>query len=187
MFEHEPSERIMILLAGRVKVTRLGDGGQDVVLSIRDPGDILGELGFIDGEPRLATVTALEAVEVLVIGAGSFRLHLESTPRVAVALLEVITSRFREATVKRGQFSDLDTLGRLAARLMELADRYGSHSDAGLTIEMPMSQEELAGWVGASRAGVAQALQTMRQLGWITTERRRMVITDPAAVRARAA
>ncbi len=67
MFEHEPGERVMILLIGRVKVSRVSDDGRELILSVRDPGDVLGELAFIDGHPRLATVTALEPVTALVI------------------------------------------------------------------------------------------------------------------------
>jgi len=52
---------------------------------------------------------------------------------------------------------------------------------------MPISQEELASWAGASRAGIAQALQVLRELHWLETQRRRIIIRDAAALRARAA
>jgi len=58
MLEREPGERVMIGLVGRAKVSRVRDDGREVILSIRDPGDLLGELSFIDGEPRLTTVVA---------------------------------------------------------------------------------------------------------------------------------
>jgi CRP/FNR family transcriptional regulator, cyclic AMP receptor protein len=79
MFEHDPGDRVMILIAGRVKVWRVEEEGHEVVLSIRDPGDVLGELAFIDGQPRTATVTALERVEALVISEHAFRAHLDRT------------------------------------------------------------------------------------------------------------
>jgi CRP-like cAMP-binding protein len=187
MFEGESEERLMLVTAGRVKAGRIGPEGKEVVLGIRDPGDLLGELAFIDHEPRSATVSALEPVRALVMGGPEFRKHLETTPRVAVALLEVVAKRFREATIKRLQFSALDTLGRLSARILELADRYGEPSDDGIKVDLPVSQEELASWAVASRAGVAQALQVLRQLGWIETQRRQLTVKDAAALRARAA
>lgn len=187
MFENEPDDRVMLILGGRVKVAHVGDDGRETLLSIRDPGDVIGELAFIDGEPRSATVTALDAVDLLVIPGGVFRAHLETTPRVAVVLLEVVARRFREATVKRLQFGASDTMGRLAARIVELAERYGEPGADGVVVRSPISQEELASWTGASRAGVAQALQSMRELGWIRTERRRLIVTDASALRARAA
>jgi CRP/FNR family cyclic AMP-dependent transcriptional regulator len=187
MFEREPDDRVMLLLAGRVKVTHISPEGRETLLSIRDPGDVLGELAFIDGRPRAATVTALEHVEVLVMPGSVFRAHLETTPRVAVVLLEIVARRFREATIKRLQFASSDTMGRLAERIVELADRYGEQGAAGIVVVSPISQEELASWTGASRAGVAQALQALRELGWIQTERRRLIVKDADALRARAA
>ena len=187
MFQNEPDGRVMLLLAGRVKVARLDDDGHEMLLSIRDPGDLLGELALIDGLPRIATVTALEPVEALVTAAEAFRLHLECTPRVAVALLEVVTRRFRETTLKRSQFSASDTMGRLAARIVELAERYGESSEEGVTVVSPLSREDLAAWTGASRAGVAHALQSLRELGWVETERRALLVRDLQALRARAA
>jgi CRP/FNR family transcriptional regulator, cyclic AMP receptor protein len=187
MFQNEPDARVMLLLAGRVKVTRVDHDGHETLLSIRDPGDVLGELALIDGLPRVATVTALEPVEALVTAAETFRLHLESTPRVAVALLEVVSRRFRETTLKRSQFSASDTMGRLAARIVELAERYGETSDKGVTVISPLSREDLAAWTGASRAGVAHALQGLREVGWVHTERRVLLVRDLQALRARAA
>jgi CRP-like cAMP-binding protein len=187
MFEGEPEERVMLLISGRVKATRVGPEGKEVVLNIRDPGDVLGELAFIDRMPRSATVAALEPVEALVMLGPDFRRHLETTPRVAVVLLEVVARRFRESTVNRLQFSALDTLGRVSARIVELADRYGDDEGGQIAVDMPISQEELASWAGASRAGVAQALQVLRELQWIETQRRRVIVRDPGALRARAA
>jgi CRP-like cAMP-binding protein len=187
MFEHEPAERVMIILAGHVKISRLGDDGRELVLSLRDPGDLVGELGSIDGQPRIATATALADAQALVIPAQAFRSHLERTPRVAVVLLEIMAHRFRETTVRRSQFTESDTMGRVAARILELADRYGEPADGGISVAMPLSQEELAAWAGASRAGVAHALQSMRELGWIRTKRHLLEVLDPQALRSRAA
>jgi CRP/FNR family transcriptional regulator, cyclic AMP receptor protein len=187
MFEQEPGERVMILLAGRVKISRVGEDGREVLLGIRDPGDVLGELAFIDGHPRIASATALEEVEAVVMPASTFRAHLERTPRVAVALLEVVTRRVRDATVKLSQAGSSDVIGRLAARIVELAERYGDATDDGVVVALPLSQEELAAWTGASRAGVAHALQTLRTLGWVQTARRSVIVRDLDALKSRAA
>lgn len=186
MLQGDTDDRLFLLLQGRVKVTRT-DHEHELLLAIRDAGELLGELTFIDGQPRIASVTTLEPVQALVFRAPSFRAHLQTAPRVAVVLLESVTSRFRDSTVKRLEFAASDTLGRLAARIVDLADRYGEPTGAGISVAMPISQDELASWTGASRAGVAQALQTMRELGWLSTERRRLTVHDLDALRARAA
>jgi CRP-like cAMP-binding protein len=185
MFQEEPGERVMILLEGRVKISTLARDGRETMLDIRDPGEVLGELAVIDGQPRLATVTALDPVRAWVLSSAAFRRYLETTPQVAVTLLEAVSRRVREATVMRLQFGTLDTLGRLCARLVELADRYGESVDGGIAFTSPVSQEELARWTGASRAGIAHALHELRQLNWIETHGREIVVKDRDALRAR--
>jgi CRP-like cAMP-binding protein len=186
MLQGDVDDRVMVLLAGRVKVARLEQDGRELVLEIRDPGDLLGELAFIDGEPRVATVTALEPVQAVVTPSGALRRHLETTPRVAVVLLEIVARRFRASSVMRSQFGAADTMGRVAARILELAERYGEPHSEGICVSSPLSQEDIAAWTGASRAGVAEALRAMRELGWIQTERRRVIVRDADALRQRA-
>jgi CRP/FNR family transcriptional regulator, cyclic AMP receptor protein len=188
MFEGEPEERLILILDGRVKITRAGPDGREVILGIRDAGDLLGELAFIDRRPRSATVVALEPITASMMPGSRFREHLEGTPRVALVLLEVVAGRFREATVNRLQFAALDTMGRLSARIVELAERYGEHvdGDGSIEVQLPLSQEELASWTGASRTGVAQALQSLRELNWLETQRGQMTVRDLQALRARA-
>jgi CRP/FNR family transcriptional regulator, cyclic AMP receptor protein len=187
ILENDPGQRVLLLLSGRVKVSRVDESGHELLLSIRDPGELLGELGAIDGLPGVADVHALDDVHALVMPAAAFRAHLETAPRVAVVLLEAIVRRFRETTVRRSQFTSSDTLGRLVGRILELADRYGQPGPDGIVIDLPISQEELGAWTGSSRAGVSQAMQTLRELGWIATGRRRIVVKDRDAMRARSA
>lgn len=187
MYEGEPGDRVMVLLEGRAKLTRAGVDGEEMVVSIRGPGEIVGELPCIDALPRLLSVRALEPVHAQVISADRFRRYLETTPGAALALLEVMSQRLRDAVLKRTEFPGSDTIGRLASRLVELAERYGVPSEHGIVIGLPLSQEELAGWVGACHAGLARALQVLRELGWIATERRRITVRDLDALRRRAA
>lgn len=186
MYQDEADDRIVILLAGRVKITRLDSDGRESLMSLRDPGDLLGELAFVDGNPRVATVTTLEPVRALVAPASDLRRHLEKTPRVAVVLLEIVARRLRESTLRHAQFALLDTMGRLAARILELAERYGETLDGSIAVDAPISREDLAAWIGASRAGAAEALRQMRELGWIEVERRRLTVRDAPALRSRA-
>lgn len=187
MRQGEPGLDVLILLEGHVKATNVDPHGGETVLSFRGPGDVLGEMTFTTGDPRSSNVTAIEPVRGRAIAAGDFRRFLERTPTAALTLIDVLSRRFREANVARVQFGDLDTVGRVAARLLELAERYGDRTVAGTRIRLPITQEDLGGWTASSRAGVAQALRTMRDLGWIVTERRHITVVQPDALARRAA
>ena len=175
------------MLSGRVKVSTLTEDGKEVVLAFRGPGDLLGELAAIDGEPRSATVEAIEPAEAIAIAAAGFRSFLITHPEVSVLLLQMLSRRLRDADRVRVEYGAHDTVGRVAARLVDLVERYGEPVEDGARIGLPLSQEELAGWTGASREAVSKALQTLRAVGWVRTERRRITVLDLEALRRRSA
>ncbi len=147
---------------------------------------MIGDMSVLDGEPRSASAYALEDVHVLVLNADDFVSFLERHPKAALALLRMQNARLREADQKRIEYSAHDSVGRVASRLVELAVRYGESSDGGIRITAPLTQEELAGWTGASREAVSKALQTLRARGWIETHRRGITVLNLDALRRRA-
>ncbi len=181
--EGEWSEGVLAVLSGRVKVSYFTDEGREIVLAVRGPGELLGELSTIDGEPRSATGTALGPVEALAVSAEAFAGFLEEYPGVGLVLLRTMSRRLREATRRRIEYGALDTTGRVAARLLELAEQYGEASGGRVRILLPLTQEELAGWIGASREAVSKALRTLRARGWIETRRRGITLLDRTALR----
>ena len=184
--ELQPSDHVVVLLAGRVKIVRTSDEGKEVVLAVRGAGDLLGELSAIDGEPRSATAVALEPVEGMVVQTARFHEFLERHGRVGLVLMRTLSRRLRDSDLKRLEFGSQDSMGRVAARVLELADRFGEEIDGGIRIALPITQEELAGWTGCSREAVNKALQSMRSLGWLETGRREITVRNREALCRRA-
>jgi CRP-like cAMP-binding protein len=184
--EQGAADRVLVLRSGFVKLSRLSEEGREVILAIRGPGDLLGEQSALDGRPRSATATALDPVTAIVLSSDEFVRLLEKEPRIALIVLKMLSYRLREADVKRVELSLQDATARVAARIVELARRFGDDSGGDLEIPLPISQEELAGWTGCSRDSVVKALQAMRNTGWIETGRRRITVRDLEALRRRA-
>lgn len=178
---------VSVLLEGRVKVTSLSTAGKEVILAIRGPGDIVGEVAAIAGAPRSSAVRAVEPVQTLAIGARDFRRFLETHARASMNLVLMLIDRLHTADEARAEFAGLDVVGRLARRLVELSERFGEPCDGGIEVTLALSQEELAAWTASSREAVAKAMRTLRELGWVETQRRRVVIRDPDALRRYAA
>jgi CRP/FNR family cyclic AMP-dependent transcriptional regulator len=184
--EGDRSDWVMLLRAGRVKVTCSTAAGNEVVLWILGPGELLGELSVLGERDRAVSATTLEPVTGLSLPSSAFAGFLRARPVVVVALLRLLGRRLRDAEDKLVEFSSLDTLGRVTRRLVELADRFGARCPAGLRITLPLSQQELAGWTGSSRIATAKALRVLRDHGWIETGRREIIIRDLNALRHRA-
>ncbi|MET7418193.1 Crp/Fnr family transcriptional regulator [Dactylosporangium sp. NPDC005555] len=184
--EASRSESVIILKDGRVKVSSDTASGTEVVLAVRGPGALVGEFSAMDGGPMSATVTALEPVAALTVPTPEFERYLLSHGRVTMLLMRQLIGRVRDADRKRIEFGAYDTTGRVAARLVELAERFGEQTGEGLRISLPLSQDELAGWTGSSREAVTKALRTLREEGWIQTGRLHVIVRDLAALRDRA-
>jgi CRP/FNR family cyclic AMP-dependent transcriptional regulator len=187
MHEGQIGEELMILVAGRVKITCTTAEGKEVVLAFRQPGDLLGELAVLDDRPRSSSVVALEPAEALVLSASEFRAVVTSRPLIALELLRLLSRRFRDADRMRIEFAAAQTLTRVATRLVELAQQYGEPDDGAVVIDLPISQEELAAWAGSSREAVAKALHALREMGLVVTDRRRITVSDLDGLRRQAA
>lgn len=186
MHQGGPSDCLHVLLDGRVRVTVVDTEGHELLLDLLGPGDTVGELSVIDGAGRSATVTAIEPCRALRVAAPRFVGFLQQHPAAAVALLEVLTRRLRESDENRLRMAAERTDQRVARRLLQLAATHGELDDAGVRITAPLTQSDLASWVGASREGVSYALRDLRESGAITIGRRQITVRDLALLRAQA-
>jgi CRP-like cAMP-binding protein len=183
----EVGDKVLVVETGRVKVSVTTTSGREVVLTFRGPGSLLGDQSLVDESPRSATVTAVEPVEVLVVAASAFRAYLGTHPQVALAMLATLSARLRESDRRLAEYSAADSLGRICARLVELCETQGDlDGTSAVRITLPITQEELAGWTGASIEATTKALRTLRSLGWVSTGRRVIEVHDLAALRERA-
>jgi CRP/FNR family transcriptional regulator, cyclic AMP receptor protein len=179
-------DRVLLIREGRVKVETTTPQGRSVVLAVRGPGELVGELSALDEQPRSASLVALEQVDALTFSHHDFRAFLLERPSAALALLGMLSRRLRDADAKRIEYAAAGTLERVAARIVEMCERFGEEGDGAIEISLPLSQEELAGWTGSSVESVGRALQTMRSLAWIETSRRRIRVLKLDALRSAA-
>jgi CRP-like cAMP-binding protein len=184
--EGDDAGPVVVLVSGRVKVSTLGGAGREAIVAVRGAGDLLGELSAVDGGPRSATVTTLEPVEALLVPGSAFAALLERHPRIALVLLRMIAGRLRYADSQQAQFATHDVVGRVAQRLVEISERFGAADEGRIEIVLPLTQEELAAWTGASREAVSKALLLLRRLRIVETGRRHVTVLDPEALRRRA-
>jgi CRP/FNR family cyclic AMP-dependent transcriptional regulator len=184
--EGDHAHEAVVLLDGDLKVVVGSVDGRDVVLDVFGPGALVGEWSVLDGKPRSATVTALSDVEVLSLPAGPFREFLDRHPDVRESLLLDTIGRLRAQVRHQLEFGAGDAMGRVCARLVELADRFGYLDGATTVIHSPLSQSDLAAWTGLSREAVVKALRQLRTMGVISNRGADITVLDLAGLRRRA-
>jgi CRP/FNR family transcriptional regulator, cyclic AMP receptor protein len=181
----DPGDSMFLILAGQVKIVRPSDDGEEVILGILNTGECFGELSLLDGEPRSATIEATEPTEVLAVDHEHFLAAVEANPRIAIEFLRLLAGRLRVADQAAADAVFLDVPARLAKRLLELAEDYGTHGPDGISIGLRLTQVDLAGMVGATRESVNKHLSAFRARGVLDVQRGRIIIRRPDELRRR--
>ena len=176
--ESEPGDCLYVIRSGKVKLGRRSNDGRENLLAVLGPGELLGELSLFDPGLRTATATALTDAVVLQMGHDELAKWLATTPSVAEHLLRTLARRLRRTNEALADLVFTDVPGRVAKALLDLAERFGQPSEAGLHVHHDLTQEELAQLVGASRETVNKALADFAQRNWLRIEARAVVISQ---------
>lgn len=166
-----PGELVYIILSGTVKVYVPQRDGEDVIVAILGPGDPVGEMSVIDRSGRSASVITLEETRALWMDQTSFQEALQTIPTLAQNLIGILNNRLRTSTGQIQALAALDVQQRVIHQLISFADRYGQPASFGKTIiPIRLTQNDLAGLVGASRKRVNQAIVFLKESGWIMVD-----------------
>ena len=174
----DPGQTLHVVCQGHVKIVLPTESGEEAVLSILGPGELFGEMALLDGAPRSATVVALEPVETATLSRQDFLVLLRSSPAAVEGLLASLARAVRRLSDEVTGLMFADLRGRLVRKLLELAEAHGREHDGALEIQVPLTQEELAGMIGATRPRVNRLLGFFEDRGVIARSGRRIAILN---------
>ena len=174
----EPGE-LFVVVNGRIAIANKSIDGRESMMALMERGDLFGEMPLFDGLARSAEARALEPSEVIAIPYEPVRDLYEERPQLLWRVVALLAGRLRTTDEALADSVFLDVTGRTAKRLLELA------GDAD-EFALPITQEELAGMVGASRERVNKAIASFVRLGWIEQADRRYRITNRVQLERRA-
>ena len=179
--EGDPPDSLYVVTRGRMAIAIANPlDRRESVVALMEPGDLFGELGMLDDRPRSAMARALEPSSVLAVPYGPVLDLLDQQPKLLWNVTRLLAQRLRAMDEALADSVFLDVTGRTAKRILELAN--GSDQ-----FTLPVTQEELAGMVGASRERVNKAIASFIRLGWLDQRDRQYTITqrDRLELRAR--
>ena len=169
--EGDEPNRLCVVSSGRLAISKRSVDGRESMVAIMEHGDVFGEMGLFDGWGRSAEARALEPSELVEVPYEPLRKIYEARPDLLWGVVKLVAQRLRNTDSALADSVFLDVTGRTAKRLLELA---GDADDFAL----PITQEELAGMVGASRERVNKAIASFVRLRWIEQHDRRYRITN---------
>lgn len=181
----DPGDAMYIIRSGRVKVFILDEGGREIVLDIYGEGDFFGEFAMLDEQPRSAGVEALEATQLFSLSRLDFFAAVRQCPEIAIGVMRELVARLRHTTGYAESLAFLNIFGRVALRLVELADRYGRPVEGGILVDVSLPPEELAGLAGVEARSIGNVLRFYANSNLIRVDGDRVTILDPDALRRR--
>jgi CRP-like cAMP-binding protein len=178
--QDDAASELFGIVSGRVAILTRSPDGRESLVAVLDEGSLFGELGLFDGGPRSADARALEESTLIVLNYEAVRAAIDAHPTLLWVIVRLLARRLRSTDESLADAVFLDVPARTAKRLLEIA------GDAD-QFRLPMTQEDLAGLVGASRERVNKALSLFTRLGWIEVEgRNRYRILDRQSLTDRA-
>jgi CRP/FNR family transcriptional regulator, cyclic AMP receptor protein len=172
-----PGNSLMLVVRGRVKITSVSVGGKEIVLNIITPGEIVGEIGMLDGGERSGDAVAMTDCELLVLNRRDFMPFLEKHADICLMLIKILCARLRHTSEQVEDLLFRQLEGRIAKALLQL-----SRQTDGRVLELHLSQSVLGTIVGSSRESVNKQLQVWHRAGHIELAKNTIVILDPAAL-----
>lgn len=172
---------VFAVATGTLRVFTSGPGGTEPTLALLSPGDLVGELGVLDGVPRSTSVGALRRSDVVEVPATAFRDAYDRDPAIPRRLVTLLSERMRSLNDGFTDLASLDLGGRLAKYLVGEAERQGRS-----TIRLTLTQAELGQLLGGARQSVNQVMQTLERAGLVEAKGRTVVVNDLDGLRRRA-
>ncbi|MDD5475627.1 MAG: Crp/Fnr family transcriptional regulator [Syntrophales bacterium] len=175
---HKGSEgtKLFVIIRGKIKVQLPSPLKEEIVLAVFSDGDFFGEMALLDGMPRSADAVALEDSELFVLSRSDFVAFLQNNPAAIQAILRSLSLRLRKTDDLLQDTCFLNVSGRLAKKLVQLAEDHGKEENNQASFELAITQADLAKMVGSSRESVNKELRMLREKGLLTIEGRSFII-----------
>lgn len=177
--EGSPADYVHFLLSGQIKIVHETDGGQEVILRLIQPGEFFGGAGGWGAQSYPASAVALDDIRVFRISVEEFATLIGRYPDFALAVIQEMGIRLREAEARIRELQAERVERRIARTLLRLANKTGHKTDRGIQIDLPQSRQHLAELSGATLSTVSRVLSEWDRQGLILAGRERVTLVKP--------
>ncbi len=164
----DPGDAFFLIRQGSVRVAAAATSpAREIVVDVLGPGECFGELALLDGEPRSASVYALEPTELWLLSRDQFLGYLNTYPRAAIEIIGVLSRRLRRVTVKVVEAYSRGLASHLGSTLLDLSRRHGKLTERGVELGSAITVPQLASMVGSGQARIILLLKGWEEIGLV--------------------
>jgi CRP/FNR family transcriptional regulator/CRP/FNR family cyclic AMP-dependent transcriptional regulator len=181
MEDDSSSQSLFIIAKGEVKVVLTAEDGREAILASLKEGDFFGEMSLLDGEPRSATVRAVEDSRLLIIRRDDFMATLRKHPDLSLTLLAEMSRRLRKSNRQISSLALMRVYGRVAAALLQLMEERGVRSrtkdgKSMIVVKERPTQQFIADMAGTTRETVSRVLNYFQKKGYIVLDGKDLLV-----------
>ena len=170
-----PAVNAYLVESGLVRMFFSTASGQEILLNLASPPEAFTLPTLEDSQLRVIGASALTPTVLLSIGREDFFQIFDTSPQFARNVYRTLLIISRKLILHTRMLGTLDLNGRVAAMLLRMAIKSANEQHV---IQVPISQEDFAGWVGASRGRLNQVMKRLQQLGLIEVQGQKIAILD---------
>ena len=172
----DPADALYFVREGLVKVSVYFPNGKEMILALLGQYDLFGELLLLDSERRPNQAEAVTDTTLIVLPEQDFQRLMTQQPTIALKFMQMMTTKLWQAQAAFAEVGAFDAAGRLANLLLRLAQDFGVPNERGIMIDLPLSQQDLAKMIGATRETVSHSLAHLLEYGAIRRRRSPIVV-----------
>lgn len=172
----ERTDFVYLVLSGSLKVLATDEEGREVIFGILGPGEIFGEMGVLDDNPRSATVIAVAPSQLVAIGKTEFKRFIQENHQFSLYIIRNLAQRLRRADRNIESLALLDVYGRVARLLLDMAENV----DGQQVVTRKITKVDIAKMIGATREMVSRVMNDLRRQGFIEADERGIVLHEHA-------
>lgn len=180
----DPAETIYLVNGGRVKISKVTRDGKALTLNYCGPSEIFGESSLVEGGAREEMAEAMENSMISELELSVFEGLLTSNASLGLSMVKLLAKRRLDLENKVETLVFRDVTSKLAELLLELAEEYGVEDSRGTLIALKITHQELANLIGSTRETVSLTLSQFKRKQLLTTEGRKVIVTDSESLRA---
>ena len=176
-FEGDRSREVYLCVSGQIRIFLSLSSGRELVLGTKEPGEAFGEIAALDTLPRSAGASAAGRTVVASMPGDQFAEEVFRDPALALEVLRGLARQLRRATVGLSSRTNDSAAVRTGRTILELAGVMAQLVPSA-SVELPITQADLADRIGATRESTARAIGEFRRAGVLETGRGRIVVLD---------
>lgn len=178
LFTGDRATHVALLVSGLLELLRSNEQGRQIVVSLIRPGEVFGLLALVGPFPEPDMVRTRVDSEICFFSPDAFRALLHSRPQLAFRVIKSLKGRSMTLTNRVEAMAFKGLPARVAHTLLQLANAYGRKTARGIDFHIPLTQQNLADLVGASRQHVNYVVTEFRTRGLVDTSLRNLVLTN---------